>query len=204
MASSKSLLETGLLECPMCTYTVLPADDYALRLHFEQVHTADSPFHIQDDPEPLPPSLRASPAPEQQVHDGNTGLAEGAGSSTVECPVSDCGEAITLIEYNDHLDLHAAATLSFDEKTGKYRSQILSTMASAAAANTAYPPSFLEENFDPDTGGSQKDGARKIKKKHRYEGERASLSRSIFGFNPFAKNNKIIKPPASSIRLGVS
>jgi hypothetical protein len=31
--------EAGLLECPMCDFTVLPVDDYILQLHFEQVHT---------------------------------------------------------------------------------------------------------------------------------------------------------------------
>ena len=43
------------LHCPMCEFAVPQSDDYVLQLHFEQIHTEDSPFRIEDDPEPLPP-----------------------------------------------------------------------------------------------------------------------------------------------------
>ena len=51
-----------LLDCPLCDFAVLPADDYALQLHFEQEHTEDSPFVVKDDPEPLPPLASSSTA----------------------------------------------------------------------------------------------------------------------------------------------
>ncbi|KAF2731227.1 DUF1671-domain-containing protein [Polyplosphaeria fusca] len=203
MASSKSLLETGLLECPMCSYAVLPdaSSTQNLQLHFEQAHTTDSPFQILDDPEappPLPPRPSSSMG---QAFAKAVAPADNTGGTWVECPESECGEIITLIEYNDHLDLHAASTISFDEATGKYHSHKASNMKSAPSgrSNASSLPSFLEPNSAPKR---LDDGGRKLKRKHRYDGERVSLSRSIFGFNPFAKGNKIVRPPPSSIRLG--
>ena len=105
---------TERLECPLCDFTVLPSDDYVLRLHFEQLHTTDSPFIIEDDPEPLPPPL--PPRPDRDSAPASDDEAE----NSVFCSVPDCGELVSLEELNEHLDYHAAESLSFDETTGEY------------------------------------------------------------------------------------
>jgi hypothetical protein len=113
-------MTTERLECPLCDFTVLPSDDYVLRLHFEQLHTTDSPFIIEDDPEPLPPPLpaRSSSTRSDQGSEHDTTAEDLEGS--VYCPAPDCGELVSLIDFNDHLDYHAAESLSFDEATGQY------------------------------------------------------------------------------------
>jgi hypothetical protein len=114
-------MTTERLECPLCDFTVLPSDDYVLRLHFEQLHTTDSPFIIQDDPEPLPPPLPARPSSTRSdKHTDRTTPAPDEIENSVYCPASDCGELVSLVDFNDHLDYHAAESLSFDEATGEY------------------------------------------------------------------------------------
>ncbi|KAF2261075.1 DUF1671-domain-containing protein [Lojkania enalia] len=206
--------DPSLLECPMCSFSVLPSDDYVLQLHFEQVHTTDSPFKIKDDPACLPPSSTIALSSNRSKHAHTVEASDDISHSSVECPVPDCGECIPLNDYNDHLDLHAAATLSFDETTGKYHSQQTATMHGPTAAITSMGntklPSFVEQHFNtavPDALRRNEDGARKLKKKKRGRNdssgsEKSTISRSILSFNPFAKYNKIVKPPVSTVRLG--
>jgi hypothetical protein len=203
--------ETGLLECPMCDFTVLPTDDYVLQLHFEQLHTTDSPFKIDDDAESLPPAL--PPRPASSVEDMPSSDEE---ENTVVCPEPDCAEVVLLIDFNDHLDFHTAETLSFDETTGKYHSHHSSATMQGLA--THYPhmgstkSSHLEHNFATDLPEAQKKhgahGHKRKKHGHRdrsntSSGEKSTLSRSILTFNPFTKMDKTIKPPSKSARLGV-
>lgn len=202
-----------LLDCPLCDFTVLPTDDYVLQLHFEQVHTEDSPFVIQDDPELLPPSL-ASPSKRKHVQDTTSSDDE---ENTVACPEPDCGEVVLLDDFNDHLDLHAAETLSFDETTGKYHSQHSSSNMHKSAA-TYHSHGRLSKaatsdyRYDTDSlDGSKKGNSHgKIKKKHHRDrrdtdsSEKSTLARSILSFNPFTKLDKSVKPPSKSARLGVS
>jgi hypothetical protein len=203
--------ETGLLECPMCDFTVLPTDDYVLQLHFEQLHTTDSPFKIEDDAESPPPAL--PPRPASSVEDTPSSDEE---ENTVMCPESDCAEVVPLIDFNDHLDFHAAETLSFDETTGKYHSRHSSAMMHGLA--TRYPHAgstkspHLEHNFVTDPPEALKKhgghGHKRKKRGHRdrsntSSSEKSTLSRSILTFNPFTKMDKTIKPPSKSARLGV-
>lgn len=199
---------TELLECPLCEYKVLPTDDYVLQLHFEQVHTDDSPFIIEDDPEPLPPPLPPRPSPRGPKREEDEDEDEDVPAGYVLCPQEECGEVVLLIDFNDHLDLHASETLSFDESTGQYHSKQQTDMG--------YPnePSFSErQNFNtalPDVLRQHDDGKHhKLKKKthHRSRNdssgsEKSTLSRSIMSFNPFSKFSKPIKPPQSPTRLG--
>jgi hypothetical protein len=107
-----------LLECPMCDFTISSKDhgDYILQLHFEQVHTTDSPFMIEDDPEPLPPSTPLSPSSRRRhAVDAPSSDDSDEEESTVVCPEPKCGEVVSLSDFNDHLDYHTAETLSFDE-----------------------------------------------------------------------------------------
>jgi hypothetical protein len=208
---------TERLECPLCDFAVLPSDDYVLQLHFEQVHTTDSPFVIEDDPEPLPPPLPARPCSTQSSdHTSRDTPSSDEDENTVSCPSPDCGELIPLIDFNDHLDYHAAESLSFDETTGQYHSKRLETMHSgdgAAHTKTSSKTPFLEQSSSTDTVDSRRrydDAGRKRKKKPQRDrsdttsSEKSTLSRSILAFNPFAKSNRKIKPPASDCRLGVS
>lgn len=215
----------ALLECPLCTFAVLPSDDYVLQLHFEQEHTEDSPFRIQDDPEPLPkpPPAKASSASTQHVDTDTPSSFDD--ENNVLCPEPNCGELVLLSDFNDHLDLHAAETLSFDEATGKYRTQqppdihkqqqplddsIIDTTSSIMG--TSKEPSFLEQGFHsssaaPPTGPRRSgDDGRRLKKKSRARGnssasEKSTLSRSIAAFNPFSKAKA--KPVHETARLGV-
>ena len=212
---------TGLLECPMCAFTVLPTDDYVLQLHFEQVHTTDSPFRIEDDAESPPPALPPRPSSKRK-HVGDTPSSDEE-ENTVTCPEPDCGEALLLTDFNEHLDYHAAETLSFDETTGKYHSHHSSaTMQGLATHNpqTGFSKSqLLDHSFTTDLPEALKRShdhdhdhghGHKLKKHgHRHRSntnssEKSTLSRSILTFNPFAKMDKSVKPPNKSARLGVS
>jgi hypothetical protein len=199
----------------MCDFTVLPTDDYILQLHFEQVHTTDSPFIIHDDPEPLPSMLPSNPSSSRKhVRDTTSSDEE---EETVMCPEPDCGEVVLLIDLNDHLDYHTAESLSFDETTGKYHSHHSSSnMRHRSAAHksprSASTASCALSDLDSDSQDalkSQNGHSHKSKRKtHRDRrgtdsSEKSTLSRSIVSFNPFAKPEKSTKPPSKSARLGV-
>ena len=106
-----------LLECPMCDFTIPRKDhgDYVLQLHFEQVHTTDSPFVIEDDLGPLPPSVPLSPSSKRKHAVDTPSDDSDEDEGTVVCSEPDCGEVVSLSDFNDHLDYHTAETLSFDE-----------------------------------------------------------------------------------------
>ncbi|KAF2128607.1 DUF1671-domain-containing protein [Dothidotthia symphoricarpi CBS 119687] len=201
-----------LLECPMCDFAVFPTDDYILQLHFEQAHTPDSPFKIENDPEPLPSSLSARPFSKRK-HTARETPASNEEGSSVMCPEPDCGELVLRTDFDDHLDYHTAETLSFDESTGKYRSSS-STMASVA---TQYPSTRSSKNHREHSRRTDLSDAlrksdhheRSTKKTHRNRSntsssEKSTISRSIVGFNPFTKEDKAVKPPVKSARLGRS
>jgi hypothetical protein len=206
--------EVGLLECPMCDFTVLPTDDYILQLHFEQVHTTDSPFIIQDDPEPPLPTPTRRPAPDAE----DTPSSDDEEDSTVTCPDPDCGELVPLIDFNDHLDFHAAESLSFDETTGKYLSHHSSATMQTLAAHHPHmafsKSSFADYNStisSTETSNKEDERGHKLRKRsHRHRSdtnssEKSTLSRSMHTFNPFTtSNDKSVKPPNKSARLGAS
>jgi hypothetical protein len=206
---------TELLECPLCDFTVLPTDDYIIQLHFEQVHTTDSPFKIEDDPEELPPSLPKRPRPALSITDTHPTPSSEKEQNTVECPEPECGESVLLNDFNEHLDYHAAETLSFDETTGEYHSKDRAKMHGSKPSTHhagSSKPSFLEPNFDaelPDVLRRHDDTARRSKKKVQRGrsdttgSEKSTLARSIQTFNPFAKFDRKIGPPPSNCRLGV-
>lgn len=210
--------KTELLECPMCQFTVLPKDDYILQLHFEQVHTTDSPFIIKDDPEPLPPSLPPRPSSKPE-DDGDTPSSDDSDQedSSVVCPETSCAEVVPLSDFNDHLDYHNAESLSFDETSGKYHSHHSSTdMQSSASTRRSHASrtkgKSVEHTLDTESSEAMKRSeghGRKVKKHaHRHrrdtdDGKKSTIGRSIMGFNPFAKPDKTVKPPAKSARLGV-
>jgi hypothetical protein len=213
--------ETGLLECPMCDFTVLPTDDYILQLHFEQVHTTDSPFKIDDDVEPPLPTASQSLA--KRKHAGDTPDTTSSDDedeereNTVTCPEPDCGEVVLLTDFNDHLDFHAAESLSYDETTGRYHSHHSSATMQSLSTHQPNRPSaknmLSEYHFTTDLPNALKrhdDHGSKLKKHgHRKRSntsssEKSTLSRSILTFNPFTKLDKSVKPPNKSARLGVS
>jgi hypothetical protein len=205
--------DTGLLECPMCNFTVLPTDDYILQLHFEQIHTTDSPFIIQDDPEPPLPTRPTRPASDAE----DTPSSDDEDDSTVRCTFSDCNELVPLIDFNDHLDFHAAESLSFDETTGKYRSHhssaTMQTLAMHQSHTAPSKSSFADYNSSTnlsETPSKHGERGHKLKKRsHRprsntNSSEKSTLSRSIVAFNPFTALDKSVKPPNKSARLGAS
>jgi hypothetical protein len=203
---------TPLLECPLCAFTVLPSDDYVLQLHFEQVHEENSPFRIDNDSEP--PPLPARPSTKQPEPTGSDAPSDSEeDDNSVLCPEPECGELVLLSDFNEHLDLHAAATLSFDETTGQYHSHSSANMkASTSATNNkdkSKEPSFLAQMTSPQGRRRKEDVSRKLKTKaarprSNSGSEKSTLSRSIASFNPFSKLNKTVKPPQNSTRLGVS
>lgn len=192
-----------LLACPMCSFAVLPSDSYVLELHFEQVHTTDSPFKIEDDPEPLPSSGILTPATSSKDKDAASDDDDG---NWTQCPEPDCCEEVLLSELTEHLDFHAAERLNFDpEAANENQPGKMQTLTEEST------PSFLEQNFSselPDALRNHRHQSNKVRKRNRGNSsgsEKSTLSRSILSFNPFAfKANKIIKPPANSVRLGVS
>lgn len=202
-----------LLDCPLCEFKVLPADDYVLQLHFEQAHTEDSPFVVKDDIESLPSAL-ASSSSCRHMQDAPSSDDE---ENTVACPEPDCGEVVLLDDFNDHLDLHAAETLSFDETTGKYNSHhhppsnMHNTAATRHARRRSSQVATSDYRYDTESLDGSRAGSNrgKMKKRHRRErrgtdsSEKSTLARSIIAFNPF-KADKLVKPPSKSARLGVS
>jgi hypothetical protein len=206
-----------LLACPMCDFTVHPSDDYVLQLHFEQAHTTDSPFVTYDDAEPqLPPLPPPGPPSSKRRHASETPSSDEE-ESTVVCPEPECGEAVLLSDFNDHLDYHAAESLSFDETTGKYHShhssatmQTLTTVQHSDASRTKHAFSQHDPNISSSEARRKGEGhGRKVKKHTRRErsdtnsSEKSTISRSIASFNPFAKLDKTVKPPSKNARLGV-
>jgi hypothetical protein len=205
----------ALLECPMCDFTVLPTDDYILQLHFEQVHTTDSPFIIHDDPEPLPSSF--SPEASSSRKHMRDAASSDEEDDTVICPEPDCGEVVLLIDLNDHLDYHTAESLSFDEITGQYHSHHSSSKmqhssavgkSSRSASTTSYAHSESGTTSPHAQKGNDAYAHKAKKTTHRNRrgtdsSEKSTLSRSIASFNPFAKSEKSVKPPSKSARLGV-
>lgn len=202
----------ALLDCPLCDFTVLPSDVYILRLHFEQVHTTDSPFIVEDDPEVQPPALPPRPSSAQTPVPSSD-----EDDNTVECPEPDCGETVLLSDYNDHLDYHSAETLSFDETTGKYHSHpsaaTMQGLADALYSQKGHTDtSLLDNDSSTDISSAQKKSEgrrRKVRRRTHRErsntdsSEKSTLSRSILSFNPFTKHDKVVKPPSNSARLGV-
>ncbi|KAI4941764.1 hypothetical protein J4E86_010275 [Alternaria arbusti] len=208
-----------LLECPMCDFTVLQKDDYILQLHFEQVHTENSPFVIEDDPEPLPPSLPLRPSSlRHDTEDTPSSDDSDEEESTTVCPDPNCGEVVPLSELNDHLEYHNAETLSFDETTGKYHSHHSSaTMQGSTSSRRSHASqartTTSERSFSTDLSdalkGTDAHGRKSKKHPHRHrrdtdESAKSTIGRSILGFNPFAKPDKSVKPPIKSARLGKS
>jgi hypothetical protein len=198
--------DMALLECPMCDFTVLPTDDYILQLHFEQAHTTDSPFVIHDDPEPLPSSFSPEASSSHKHVRGATSSDEE--DDTVICPEPDCGEVVLLIDLNDHLDYHAAESLSFDEITGQYHSHHSSSNMQRSSAAGKSSRCASTTSYAHSESGTTSSHAHKKKTPHRNRrgtdsSEKSTLSRSIASFNPFAKPEKSAKPPSKSARLGV-
>ena len=201
---------TKLLDCPMCDFAVLPTDDYILQLHFEQIHTTDSPFRIEE--EPRPPSLPERPHSALSTSEQQLVASSSENETTFECP--ECTEFISLPELNEHFDYHLAETLSFDETTGKYHSQSRADMHNPKSyTRHAGQPSFHERDHSPESPGAPSrhghHGRRTTKKVQRGRSdttgsEKSTLSRSIETFNPFAKADKRVRPPPGSCRLGVS
>ncbi|KAI4941150.1 hypothetical protein J4E91_010941 [Alternaria rosae] len=208
-----------LLECPMCDFTVLQKDDYILQLHFEQVHTENSPFVIENDPEPLPPSLPTRPSSLRHDTEGTPSSDDSEEEeSTTVCPDPNCGEVVPLSDFNDHLEYHNAETLSFDETTGKYHSHHSSaTMQDSTSSRRSHASqartTTSERSFSTDLSDALKrtdaHGRKPKKHPHRHrrdtdDSEKSTIGRSILGFNPFAKPDKSVKPPIKSARLGKS
>ncbi|KAH6622172.1 peptidase family C78-domain-containing protein [Boeremia exigua] len=200
-----------LLECPLCDFTVLPTDDYILQLHFEQAHTEDSPFVVKDDPEPLLPSLGSS---SKCKHVQDTTSSDDDDENTVACPEPDCGELVLLDDFNDHLDFHAAETLTSTETYHSHHSS--SSMHKPAATHHSRRRSSKaatsDYRYDTESldGSQTRDNHDKTKKHHPRSrrdtdsSEKSTLARSILSFNPFSKLDKLVKPPVKSARLGKS
>ncbi|KAI0123508.1 peptidase family C78-domain-containing protein [Xylariales sp. AK1849] len=78
-----------VMDCPFCGYH---ADkEYIMLLHMEKFHSeGPSPFVADDEPTG---SVTPTPAEEEQY---------------ASCPVDGCGEVVTLVELEDHVELHGA------------------------------------------------------------------------------------------------
>jgi hypothetical protein len=231
-----------LLTCPSCDFAVLPSDEYVLQLHFEQVHVEDSPFRIQDETSVSPPRLPPRPSSKRSIHvdesseDNNDPehlpslppmpssksrkLTKDTPSDTeddnsVLCPEPDCGELVLLSDYIEHLDYHAAETLSFDETTGKYRTHQPANMHdhySTANSSTHSKPSWQEHNFNAALPDALRRNGEKGKLKKRTtrgrgdsnSSEKSTLSRSMASFIGLTRSYKQVKPPPMKGKLGVS
>ena len=190
--------KSTLLTCPMCPFAVPPTGTYVLELHFEQVHTPDSPFRIIDDPEA--PSLSTVFGSSERSKPGDV-TSDEDDDNYVLCPRPDCGEDVLLADLDDHLKFHAAESLAVDDEadTGHLKMQTLTEEST---------PSFLQENFTSEVPDALRHTHRKKIKRKRGSSsasEKSILSRSILSFIPFSAKfaANITKQPASSIRLGV-
>jgi len=195
----------------MCAFRVLPSDTYILQLHFEQVHTTDSPFRVVDDPEPLPPVNPALPSGSELMSQNAAADIQG---HAMLCPEPDCGETILLSDFNEHLELHRTEKLSLepDEAVSKYHQY---QQSNNMHTEDSQLPSFLKQNFNTELPEGLRRNAkeeqaveqRKLKRPRKRGdsggSEKSTLTRSILSFNPFARQ-KIVKPSTSSVRLGVS
>ncbi|KAF1985995.1 DUF1671-domain-containing protein [Aulographum hederae CBS 113979] len=128
--------------CPMCSFS--SSDAYVVMLHFEEEHTEDSPFVIQDEATTSQVNGSQSNNSQQTRHMAAPDHPEDDGLEYMLCPEGDCGEVFLLTELNEHLDLHAAEKLVDDiEETPSSSSSSATTMA----ATRNYNPSFISSNF---------------------------------------------------------
>ncbi|KAF2404554.1 DUF1671-domain-containing protein [Trichodelitschia bisporula] len=101
--------------CPICGQR-LP-DPYALTLHVEEAHTDDSPFVVRDD-EPATPSTASLPGYEEDMKEQQPQdeTSMDANNQYALCPEEGCGEQLLLGDINEHLDLHEAEDVTFQEQ----------------------------------------------------------------------------------------
>ncbi|KAK8247655.1 peptidase family C78-domain-containing protein, partial [Phyllosticta capitalensis] len=162
------------IQCPFCPFS--DRDSYFLMLHVEELHTDDSPFVARDNN-----SLPRAPSPTSPGKQArrNSLPKEAGDTEWVLCPEDNCGEQIPLYELNDHLDLHLAEHLEYQEAAG------ISSSSSSTTANMRSPSNIASEHsFSGNSYSTQS---------HRREpsdaSEKTTLTRSFLD---------IIKPSASS------
>lgn len=221
------------LECPLCDFTILSKDGYFLQLHFEQAHTTDSPFIIQDDPEPLRPSLPPTPVStgsnDEQTPSSSDSCDSDSDSDSdsddsdreeraIKSPTSDSYQLVSHSDHDDHIDYRRIETLSFDETIPKYHSKRSSaTMHSSSSTHRSHrrraTSTSVEHKAKTGTRAASKrtDGHSRRSTKHgprrrrnTNDSDKTTISRSILGFSPFAKAHKSAKPPSKNARLDVS
>ncbi|KAH7553148.1 hypothetical protein BM1_08121 [Bipolaris maydis] len=221
------------LECPLCDFTILSKDGYFLQLHFEQAHTTDSPFIIQDDPEPLRPSLPPTPVStgsnDEQTPSSSDSCDSDSDSDSdsddsdreeraIKSPTSDSYQLVSHSDHDDHIDYRRIETLSFDETIPKYHSKRSSaTMHSSSSTHRSHrrraTSTSVEHKAKTGTRAASKrtDGHSRRSTKHgprrrrnTNDSDKTTISRSILGFSPFAKAHKSAKPPSKNARLDES
>ncbi|KAF5844601.1 hypothetical protein GGP41_007674 [Bipolaris sorokiniana] len=221
------------LECPLCDFTILSKDGYFLQLHFEQAHTTDSPFIIQDDPEPLRSSLPPTPAStgnNDEQTPSSSGSCESDSDSDLDSDDSDqeeraikssasnSYELVSPSEHDGHIDYCRIETLSFDETTPKCHSKRSSaTMHSSSSTHRSHrrrtTSTSVEHNTKNETrtalkrtDGHSRRSAKNGPRRRRNtnDSDNTTISRSILGFSPFTKSHKNAKPPSKNARLDAS
>ena len=97
---------TNQIGCPFeCGFS--HDDEYVLQLHIEETHTDDSPFVVRES-SPLA-------APSTENNETAAATTERQQDEFVLCPNEECGEVVLLFDLQEHLDLHAAEFLSYDD-----------------------------------------------------------------------------------------
>ncbi|KAK7539083.1 peptidase family C78-domain-containing protein [Phyllosticta citricarpa] len=135
-ASADRATMAELLQCPFCPFS--DRDSYFLMLHVEELHTDDSPFVARDN-NSSPPYAPSPKLPGKQACRDSPSKEEGE-TDWLLCPEENCGEQVPLYELNDHLDLHLAETLEYQEAAG------ISSSSSSTAANMRSPSTIASEH----------------------------------------------------------
>ncbi|KAK2797758.1 hypothetical protein FQN50_009087 [Emmonsiellopsis sp. PD_5] len=109
-----------VIPCPFCEFS--DADSYFLTQHVELCHPENgvSPFIAADEPPPVSQQSNMSHIAVARIGDQHTSPAaastdeEDLFDGYVECP-QGCGEIIPAAEISNHLDLHVAEGMAFEE-----------------------------------------------------------------------------------------
>ncbi|KAJ5037903.1 hypothetical protein J3E74DRAFT_423612 [Bipolaris maydis] len=111
------------------------------------------PLHIQDDPEPLRPSLPPTPVStgsnDEQTPSSSDSCDSDSDSDSdsddsdreeraIKSPTSDSYQLVSHSDHDDHIDYRRIETLSFDETIPKYHSK----RSSATYAQLIFHPSL--------------------------------------------------------------
>ena len=142
-----------LLPCPFCQFS--DSDEYFLAQHVETVHpeSGQPSFVARHFLEPM--------KVDQEHHEEGARLRDAPSRDYIEC---ECGEAVALSEFDDHVQLHSAESADMAADTAEL---LGGDKSSVLRVSSVRPPSFGTVDVDPKP--TSLDGAFSLDNRHPIE-----------------------------------